>query len=372
MQFQDVVGHKDIKQRLIRSVHEGYIPHAQLFCGAEGVGKLPLALAYAQYLNCENPGEHDSCGVCASCVKYQHLVHPDLHFVFPIVKKEKKDICDDYITEWRTRLKETPYFSYNQWLSDIHAENSQGLIYAKESDEILRKLSLKIYEGKYKVMLVWLPEKLHEVAANKLLKIIEEPTPNTVFLLVSDNPEMVLTTIQSRCQRLNVRPVEKTEIAHELVRNFQLDEATAEEVAHVAKGSFVKALTLIRTSEEQRFFFQLFVEMMRASYSRNIKKIKVVAEDLSKVGREKQKNFLAYCQQMIREYFVNNIHLPEIVYLNREEAQFGMKFSPFINERNIVDFMEELELASRHIEQNVNAKMVFFDICLKITMLIKR
>jgi DNA polymerase-3 subunit delta' len=370
--FRDIIGQNDIKARLVKSVHEGYVPHAQLFCGAEGVGKLPLALAYAQYLNCENPGSGDSCGVCPSCLKYNHLVHPDLHFVFPVVKKEKREVCGDYLSEWRAQLSISPYFSYDNWLTTIHAENSQGLIYAKESDEIIHKLNLKIYEGRYKVMLVWLPEKLHEVAANKLLKIIEEPTLNTIFLLVSDSPDQILTTIQSRCQRINVRPIDDTDMQQALVQNFQLDETTALEVAHISRGSFVKAMETISTDEEKRFFFHLFVEMMRASYSRNIKKIKVVAEELSRVGREKQKNFLSYCQQMVREYFVSNVHQPELVYMNREEAQFGQKFSPFINERNVIDFMEELELATRHIEQNVNAKMVFYDICLKITLLIKR
>lgn len=372
MLFKDIIGQDDIKARLIRSVKDGFMPHAQLFCGAEGVGKLPLAIAYAQYLNCENPGAEDSCGVCPSCVKYGHLVHPDLHFVFPVVKKEKREVSDDYIPEWRMQVNSSPYFSYDQWLTSIHAENSQGMIYVKESDAIIRKLNLRIYEGRYKVMIVWLPEKMNEEAANKLLKILEEPTPNTLFLLVSNAPDQLLTTIQSRCQRINVRPIGKQQVEAALRHNFGLDESAAAEVAHISKGSFVKALETISTGEEHRFFFQLFVEMMRASYSRNIKKIKAVAEELSRVGREKQKNFLSYCQLMVREYFVSNVHRPELVYLNREEAQFGQRFAPFINERNVEDFVSELELASRHIEQNVNAKMVFFDICLKITLLIKR
>ncbi len=372
MFFREIIGQQEVKSRLIRSVKEGIVAHAQLFCGAEGVGKLPLAIAYAQYLNCENPKEDDSCGVCASCLKYSHLAHPDLHFVFPVVKKDKKEVSDDYITEWRAQVNGSPYFSYDQWLNNLHAENSQGMIYVKESDAIIRKLNLKIYEGRYKAMIIWLPEKMNEESANKLLKILEEPTPNTVFLLVSNAPDQIITTIQSRCQRINIRPIDKEEIESVLQKDFQLDESSAKNVAHISRGSFVKALDTISTGEEHRFFFELFVEMMRASYSRNIKKIKVIAEELSKIGREKQKNYISYCQQMIREYFVNNVHQPELVYLNADEAQFGQKFSPFINERNIVDFMEELELASRHIEQNVNAKMVFFDICLKITLLIKR
>lgn len=191
MFFKDIVGQSEVKERLVTSARKGLIPHAQLFCGPEGVGKFPLALAYAQYLNCENPTDNDSCGKCASCVKYAHLTHPDLHFVFPIVKKaaKKKEVCDDYIADWREFVKQhNYYFNLTQWLDHIDAENSQGLIYAKESEEILRKLSLRIYEAKYKIMIIWLPEKMHESCANKLLKIIEEPTDNTIFLLVSDTP----------------------------------------------------------------------------------------------------------------------------------------------------------------------------------------
>lgn len=246
------------------------------------------------------------------------------------------------------------------------------MIYVRESDAIIRKLSLKIYEGRYKTMIIWLPEKMNDESANKLLKILEEPTPNTIFLLVSNAPDQLLTTIQSRCQRVNIKPIDQKVMEIVLREKFQLDESSAQEVAHISRGSFVKAMETISTDEEQGFFFDLFVEMMRSSYSRNIKKIKSISESLSRVGREKQKNFLNYCQQMVREYFVNNVHQPELVYLNRKEAEFGQKFSPFINERNVEDFMEELSLAYRHIEQNVNAKMVFFDICLKITLLIKR
>lgn len=374
MYFKDIVGQSGVKERLIKSAREGFIPHAQLFCGPEGVGKLPLALAYAQYLNCENPSETDSCGVCPSCKKYDNLAHPDLHFVFPIVKKaaKKKEVCDDYIVEWREMFESTLYFSYHQWLTNIEAENSQGVIYAKESEEIVRKLSLKIYEAKFKVMVVWLPEKMHEACANKLLKIIEEPTPNTVFLLVSDAPDMIIGTIQSRSQRINIPAIEKADIEKELIAKYNINEVDAENIAHLSRGSFVKALETISLDEENKYFFELFVNMMRSSYARNIKSIKAIAADLAGIGRERQKSYLMYSQKMIREYFVSNLQQPEIVYLNNSENAFGVRFAPFINERNIMDFMQELSLAEMHIEQNVNARMVFFDLCLKVTMLLKR
>lgn len=375
MFFKDIVGQSEVKERLVTSARKGLIPHAQLFCGPEGIGKFPLALAYAQYLNCENPTDNDSCGKCASCVKYAHLTHPDLHFVFPIVKKaaKKKEVCDDYIADWREFVKQhNYYFNLTQWLDHIDAENSQGLIYAKESEEILRKLSLRIYEAKYKIMIIWLPEKMHESCANKLLKIIEEPTDNTIFLLVSDTPDNIITTIQSRCQRINVHGVAECDIVQALESEYNILSDDATTVAHLSKGSYLKAVETISLNEEHKFFFNLFVQMMRASYARNIKEIKTIGNELAAIGRENQKSFLIYSQRMVREYFVSNLHQPEITYLAQDEANFGIRFAPFINERNIVGFMDELALAERHIEQNVNAKMVFFDLCLKITMLIKQ
>jgi len=372
--FKDIIGQNEVKERLISSAGKGIIPHAQLFCGQEGIGKFPLALAYAQYLNCENPSQTDSCGKCPSCVKYNHLAHPDLHFVFPIIKKaaKKKEVCDDYITEWREFIKQNCYFNLSQWLDYIDAENSQGLIYAKESEEIIRKLSLRIYEAKYKVMIIWLPEKMHESCANKLLKIIEEPTDNTIFLLVSDIPDNIITTIQSRCQRVNIHGVKEKDITQALESAYNITPEDAASVAHLANGSYLKAMETISLNEEHKFFFNLFIQMMRASYARNIKEIKAIGNEIAGVGRENQKGFLKYCQRMIREYFVSNMSQPEMIYLAQDEANFGTRFAPFINERNIMGFMDELALAERHIEQNVNAKMVFFDLCLKITMLIKQ
>lgn len=375
MLFKDIVGQGEVKERLTKTAREGFIPHAQLFCGPEGIGKFPLALAYAQYLNCENPSETDSCGKCPSCVKYNNMAHPDLHFVFPIVKKaaKKKEVCDDYISEWRDFVKQRSYyFNLNQWLEYIEAENSQGLIYAKESEEILRKLSLRIYEAKYKVMVIWLPEKMHESCANKLLKIIEEPTDNTVFLLVSDTPDNIITTIQSRCQRINIHGVKEADIRQALESEYNITPDDAASVAHLSKGSYLKATETISLNEEHKFFFNLFVQMMRASYARNIKEIKAIGNELGAIGRENQKSYLIYSQRMIREYFVSNLSQPEMVYLAQDETNFGTRFAPFINERNIIGFMDELALAERHIEQNVKAKMVFFDLCLKITMLIKQ
>jgi len=370
--FRDIIGQKQTKELLVNSVKKGIVPHARLFGGPSGVGKLAIAIAYAQYLNCLAPSNDEPCGKCSSCVKYNRLAHPDLHFVFPIVKKDKKEICDDYINEWRELVSGNRYFGLNQWLQHIDADNAQGIIYSRESEEIIRKLSLRIYEAKFKVMIIWMPEKMNESCANKLLKILEEPYDKTVFILVSDNPDQIITTIQSRCQRLNIPNLSKTDIIEALESDYNISPEDASTVAHIANGSYLKAIETISLNEENKFFFSLFVQMMRSSYARSIKDIKNIANDIAGVGRERQKNFLTYCQRMIREYFVSNLRCPEMVYLNQEESNFGTRFAPFINERNIIDFMDELGLAERHIEQNVNAKMVFFDLCLKITMLIKR
>lgn len=221
-------------------------------------------------------------------------------------------------------------------------------------------------------MIIWLPEKMHEACANKLLKIIEEPTSDTIFLLVSDAPDNIIGTIQSRSQRINIPAIENKEIINVLETKYKINADDAENIVHLSRGNYIKALETISLDEEQKFFFNLFVNMMRSSYARNIKSIKSIAADLAAIGRERQKSFLIYSQRMIREYFVSNLNQPKIVYLSTEESNFGKRFAPFINERNIQDFMEELSLAGIHIEQNVNARMVFFDLCLKITMLLKR
>ncbi len=372
MFFKDIIGQQQTKDLLISSSKRGIVPHAQLFCGPAGVGKLPLAIAYAQYLNCLDPHEDESCGKCSSCVKYNHLAHPDLHFVFPVIKKEKREVCDDYIADWREFVAESHYFSLSQWLAYIGAENAQGMIYSKESEEIIRKLSLKVYEAKFKTMIIWLPEKMHEACANKLLKIIEEPYDKTIFILVSDAPDQVITTIQSRCQRINIHNVSEKEIIAALESGYNISPEDSATIAHIANGSYLKAIETISLDEENKFYFGLFVQMMRSSYARSIKEIKTISGEIAAVGRERQKNFLVYCQRMIREYFISNLKQPEMIYLNHDEANFGVRFAPFINERNVIDFTDELALAQRHIEQNVSAKMVFFDLCLKVTMLLKR
>lgn len=369
MYFRNVIGLNDVKQHLIDSVHRGFIPHARIFYGPEGVGKLPLAIAYARYLNCSSRLADDACGECPSCHKFDNFAHPDLHFVFPVVKSK---VSDDYMPQWRKFLKEHTYFNLNQWLSYIDAENAQGYIYSKESDEIIRKLNLKVYEAPYKVMIIWLPEKMNIFCANKLLKMIEEPPANTIFLLISEDRESVLQTIWSRCQPLNIRAIEKEEMIDTLSNNFSLSDDKVGSIAHIANGSYASALKMIESSEDNRFLYQLFVNMMRASVSGNIKAIKEAANEIAGIGREMQKSFISYSLKMFREYFVNNLGEPAMVYLNDYEEQFGERFSPFINEKNIEEFNDEFSLAYRQIEQNGNAKIIFLELCLRATLLLRK
>ena len=371
MFFKDVIGQEEAKQRLIREPKEGKIAHARLFCGPEGIGKLPLAIAYARYLSCNNPGEKDACGICPSCVKFNKLAHPDLHFVFPVIKKKSKDtVSDDFITEWRELLSQTPYFNLNIWLEEMGAENQQAQIYVKESDEIIRKLSLKSSQGGYKIMIIWLPEKMNVECSNKLLKLLEEPPSQTIFLLVSEEPDMLLTTIQSRTQRFALYGIEEKYITERLQNQYGLQEKDAISIGHRSEGNFLKALESIHLSEENKLFFDLFVSLMRLSYQRKIREMKQWSETLAAMGREKQKHFLSYCQRLVRENFISNFQDPSLNFMNEEEQNFSKRFAPYINEKNVMGIMDELSEAQRHIEQNVNARMVFFDFSLKMIILL--
>lgn len=372
--FKDVIGQEALKEKLRREVDEGHIPHAQLFCGPSGVGKLALALAYARYLCCTDRKDGEACGHCQSCKQWDQLMHPDVHFMFPIVssEKKKKTICADYLTEWRELLMNSSYFSYSQWLDAIDAENSQALIYAKESDEITKTLSLKPIQGDFKITIIWLPEKMNEPCANKMLKLLEEPPERTIFLLCSEEPERMLPTILSRAQRINLPRLTEIEIAEALQNNYGIEPRDSETLAHLANGSFVKALDQIHLNEDNDRYLELFISLMRLAYARRIREMKAWSEEVASLGREKQKELLTYCQRMIRESFMANFHQKQMSYMNLEEQNFTSRFAPFVNEGNAMDIMNELSEAQIHIEQNVNPRMVFFDLSLKMIVLLIR
>lgn len=374
MFFKDVIGQDKAKDDLLRAVRGGFIPHARLISGIEGSGVLPMALAYARYLHCTNRGEHDACGECSSCKKINKLIHPDLHFVFPIINKFKgKDAyCDDFLPDWRSFLLETPYNNLSSWLESIKAENAQGLIYAREADSIVRKLNLKAYESEYKIMIIWLPEKMHVAAANKLLKLLEEPPQGTIFLLASEEPEYVLGTIRSRSQALHLSPIPRHQIEEAIKNRYDLSQEDAEWIARLSNGNYSEALRIIETTEESEAYLELFISIMRNSWRRDIKEMKAKSDYFASFGRDRQKGFLEYAQGLIRENFIYRLKIAEINYMNRKESDFSANFAKYVNENNVIEFMEELELAERHIEQNVNPRMVFFDISLKIAVLLKK
>jgi DNA polymerase III subunit delta' len=385
MLFSEIIGQQDIKARLVRTVVEQRIPHAQLLRGPAGVGKLGLAIAYAQYICCENKTATDSCGTCPSCVKYKKMAHPDLHFVFPVIKPTGKSsvVCDDFIAEFRSMVLQSPYFGVNGWYASISGDAKQGLIYSNESEEILRKLSLKTYESEYKIMIIWLPEKMHSTCANKLLKILEEPPEKTVFLMVSNEPDQIITTILSRTQHIHIPRLKEEEIVQTLLKNDDLDieRDAAVYAANIGNGSYLSALAVLNEGDENKQNFERFVMIMRLAWQvgnkkdhASLKTLRKWADDMAAaaVGRERQRNFLVYAQRMTRENFIRNIQQPALNYLTSFESDFSQRFSVFINERNVEDLMTEFALAERHIDQNVNAKMVFFDLTLKVIMLLKR
>lgn len=374
MKFAEVVGHASLKKQLISTVKENRISHAQLFAGSEGSGGFALALAYAQYICCENKKESDSCGICKSCVKYEKLIHPDLHFVYPVVNTSSnpKAVSDDYITEWRKAVLTTPYLNLNNWIEIIASDNKQGGIFERESGEIIRKLNLKTYEAEYKIMIIWMPEKMNIVASNKLLKMIEEPPLKTIFLMISENPGSLIATILSRCQYVKIPPLQADDIRNALNGKIE-DKDRLEEIVRVSAGNYLRTIDLIEEHDDNKINFDLFVSVMRSCYSRKVIDLIRWSEEVASMGREKQKKFLTTSLRLVRENFALNLsNNSSFVYLNDMETSFSEKFHPYINESNIFQISEELNKAIYHIEANGNAKIIFLDLALKLVKLIKQ
>lgn len=371
--FRDVIGHDNLKDSLIRSVNAGNIAHAQLFSGIEGVGKFAMAMAYARYIHCTNRGEHDACGECPSCMQYNALSHADLHFVFPMVRnKDKKKVhCDDYRPAWDEFISTNTYFGIDEWLHAMNAENKQAIIYADESDEIWRKMTLKSFSSPYKIMIIWLPERMNVECANKLLKLFEEPYPYTIFLLVSNAPDQLLSTIRSRVQQVSLPALTLDTIAQALQQQYGITDTDARAVAHLSNGSYLKACNNLSLNEDNKLFFDLFVQLMRLAYARRVKELKVWSEDTAELGRERLRNFLSYTARMIRENYIYNLSQPSLNYMTGEEVQFSTRFAPFVNERNVQEIIAILNSAENDIGQNANAKIVLFDLAVKMILQLK-
>lgn len=374
MRFSEVAGHADLKQQLVQSITEQRVPHAQLFHGSQGSGALVLALAYATFLSCQDRQEDDSCGRCPSCLKYDRLVHPDLHFVFPVftTKSVKKDpVSDDFIADWRKAFLESPYITPNQWYSYIGMENKQGSIIKRESEEITKKLMLKSYESDFKVMIIWMPEKMNKTASNKLLKLIEEPPPMTIFLLVPEDTGPMLPTILSRTQMIRVPRIAEEDLLDALKKKHAVSEEILKHAVKISGGNYAKAEENLMTSEDSAYQLKLFTRIMRLSWSREFQKIFEWVEEVSGLGRERQKAFLAYAIRMIRENYLLNKEQSELVRMSEDESDFSKKFYPFINDKNVPAMVQELNEASIHIEANAYARIVFLDFALKLVKLIK-
>lgn len=376
MKFSDIPGQKEIIQRLIGSVKTERVSHAQLFTGPEGCGNLALALAYAQYISCENKTAGDSCGTCKSCIKYEKLIHPDLHFVFPVIKNKSSSepVSDNYIQQWREFVRKSPYFNLNRWLDSIEVGNAQGLIFASEASEILKKLSLKAFESDFKIMIIWLPEKMHPSSANKLLKLIEEPPEKTLFILVSDEPDKVIPTILSRCQLIKIPSFKNEDISSYLIDTFKIHKARADDIAGVVNGNLIRAVELCENEDSSLKNLDYFKTLMRFAWKRDIIAIINWSEDMAAIGREPQKSFLSFTLRLLRENLMLTLGQKKnnLVYLTGEESEFSSKFHPFISQDNIYQFTDEINKAYAHIEANGNARIIFLDLGLRITRLIVR
>jgi DNA polymerase-3 subunit delta' len=374
MFFKEVIGQSATKQRLIQSVTEERVSHAQLFAGPPGSGKLALAIAYAQYVACTSRQADDSCGECPSCKKYKKLIHPDLHFVFPVIKtpKYKEPVSDNFLEEWRIMIAKNSYFDCDQWFEFIGVENAQGLIYSHQSEEIIRKLNLKSYESEYKVMIIWLPEKMHVSCANKLLKMIEEPPVKTLFILITENEEDIISTIRSRCQLIIVPPIDSASIEKAISALPEAEGQDIRNIVHLSKGNYSKALELLEPDEQTLFNLERFKELMRYAYGRKFAELFKWAELVAGIGREKQKSLLNYFLTILRENFVYNLKNSNLTFMSDQEEEFSKRFSPFINERNIIELTEVFETAFAHIGMNGNPKIIFTDVAFKITKLIRK
>lgn len=381
MLFSDILGQTHIKNHLTTSANYGRIPHAQLFVGKEGVGTLAMAIAYAQYVICnnvegENNSDNNSCNL-----KFKQFSHPDLHFAFPVTTTaavKSHPVSNNFMTEWRELLTEQPYGNLFDWYKKIGVDNKQGQIGVDEAHDIVKKLSLKSYEGGYKFMIIWMAEKMNSASANKLLKLIEEPPEKTVFILIAEEEEQILGTIQSRCQVLHFPPLSNEVIEEGLVKQFNIDKRVAANIAHQANGNYNKACDLVYQDSEDLQFENWFVFWVRSAFRAKGNKSAIHdliswSEEISKTGRETQKQFLQFCIELFRQALMLNYNTGPLVYIETKSEGFKLEnFAPFVNQDNILDIIEELESAMYYIERNGNSKIILTDLSIKLTRLLHK
>ena len=401
MTFRDVIGQEEVRDRLVQMVGEDRLPHALMLCGPSGCGKKALAMAFGCFLLSRRPGGQQPEPMFGQAsmfgepepavpdpqplsadfeesVMLQKMEHPDLHFTYPTIKlpsmgSDHKPVSDDFAREWHELIMQGPYFSMDQWLQAIGAENQQAIITAGESDELVRKLSLKSSQGGYKVSIIWLPERMNIECANKLLKLIEEPPRQTVFLMVCEEPDKLLETIRSRVQRIDVKALPTDTISQALVSRRGIDELSARRIARLANGSWLRALEELQAGSENEEFLELFILLMRLAYQRKVKELRKWSDTMAAMGREKQRRFLNFFLRMVRESFMYNFGDSNLVYMTQKEEDFARNFARFVNETNVLSIYDLANVAIRDIGQNANAKIVFFDFALQmIVLLIQR
>ncbi|APG60803.1 ATP-binding protein [Christiangramia salexigens] len=377
MLFNDVIGLPHIKNHLTTTADRSRIPHAQLFTGNPGSGVLPMAIAYAQYILCQNSnGENNSAGAESCNLKFKNFSHPDLHFAFPVAgtkEVKKHPVSSHFLDEWRNFLKTNPYGSLFDWYQTLGIENKQGQLSVNEAQDIVKRLSLKSYEGGFKVMIIWMAEKMNTAASNKLLKLIEEPPNKTVFILIAEEEDKIIQTIKSRCQSLHFPPLSELDIAKALIEREQCDESFAKKIAHQSNGDYTKALHLLRKDSGDEQYETWFINWIRTAFKAKGNKATVLeliswSEEIAALGREAQKSFLLYCIDFFRQSLLLNYKAKELVYLEPKTEKFKLEnFAPYVNEKNIMEITEALETAIYHIERNGNAKIILTDLSINLT-----
>lgn len=381
MLFREILGQHHIKSHLTKSADSGRIPHAQLFVGPEGSGTLPMAIAYAQYILCGNVSGENTNGNEACNLKFEHFSHPDLHFVFPVATNDQvksHPVSANFMKQWREFVVENPYGGLFEWLKSLGIQNKQGQIGVDEAQEIMKSLSLKAYEGGYKVMIIWMADKMNTATANKLLKLLEEPPQKTVFLLITENQDDIMQTILSRCQVLDFQGLPESVIADALVSRENIDDKLALRIAHQSQGNFNKALHLLHKDETEFPFEEWFVQWVRAAFRAKGNAAAILdltswSEEIAGIGREAQKQFLHFCVEMFRQALLLNYQSPSLVYIEPTVDKFKLEnFAPFVNGNNINEIFNELSDAIYHIERNGNAKIILTDLSIKLTRLIHK
>lgn len=372
--FEQVIGQCEVQERLMQMVKEDRLPHAIMLCGPQGSGKMALAVGFAKVLLSKSD-ETSMFGEPTESPMLAKLEHPDLHFTYPTIKlpsmgADHKPISDDFAREWHELIMASPYFTMNEWLEQMGGENQQAIITAGESDELVRKLSLKSSQGGYKVSLIWLPERMNIECANKILKLLEEPPSQTVFIMVCQEPDKLLETIRSRVQRIDVKKIADEDLKKALMEKRGLAEDMAQRICRMANGNWMKALEMLSADSENELFLDMFQTLMRLAYMRKVKELKAWSEQMGSMGREKQKRFLEYFLRLVRENFMYNFQNEDLCYMTQREEEFAQNFARFINEANILDISSLANLAIRDIGQNANAKIVFFDMALKMIVLL--